>query len=163
MELNIYYVLAGWMALAVLLWLFPGYWRGTNKNFERMLPYWPYSEALWRGMVRSYATVTLAWASMFAVVTYGLIVGDENMHPWVVSGWVALLAAQLGAWGTVMLFNRPKFLVPPRLRHEPGAIEAWWRAERKAQPKARRSRWLAHHLMWGTAYLVNDFASGSYV
>jgi hypothetical protein len=46
--------------------------------------------------------------------------------------FIAFVAFTLGA-GTVTLFNRPKLLVPPAARDEPGAIALWLRGRKRTR------------------------------
>lgn len=56
----------------------------------------------------------------------------------------ALLVLMLGVGGfgmAAILFNRPRTLVPPYLRDQPGAVAEWldtWRRRRKPDPTGLR-------------------------
>lgn len=57
----------------------------------------------------------------------------------------ALLVLTLGVGGfgmaAIVLFNRPRTLVPPYLRDQPGAVAEWlgtWRRRRKPDPTGVR-------------------------
>lgn len=57
----------------------------------------------------------------------------------------ALLVLTLGVGGfgmaAIVLFNRPRTLVPPYLRDQPGAVAEWldtWRRRRKPDPTGWR-------------------------
>lgn len=45
---------------------------------------------------------------------------------WLGVGFLAMLLIT----ASVVLFNRPRFAVPPALRDEPGALPLWWRSRR---------------------------------
>jgi hypothetical protein len=62
-------------------------------------------------------------------------VGDNVARNWL--GWgltigLAGLVLSSALDMSIFLFNQPKLLVPPGMRHQPGAIEEWWHRGRGA-------------------------------
>jgi hypothetical protein len=63
-------------------------------------------------------------AGALAIGFVGLNVGSSAAHAiGLLFSALAALLAVLAA--TITFFNRPRFLVPPHLRHQPGAIAEW--------------------------------------
>ena len=111
----------------------PKVWRGeSGLDGNRPPEWWFLGPATWRGVARAYiATVPFA-----LVVVAGAMLAELGGHE---DAGMALAVAAIAAGAIVhagiVLFNRPRALVPPRLRGEPGAL-----AERRqrAQRLARR-------------------------
>jgi hypothetical protein len=62
-------------------------------------------------------------------------VSDKAVRDWL--GWgltvgLAGLVLSSGLATCVFLFNQPKLLVPPGMRHQPGAVDEWWHRWRGA-------------------------------
>jgi hypothetical protein len=99
---------------------------------------WPYGEVTWRGFVRAGPVggigggtflVVMSWCFM-PLTSFGRFefVSNQPARDWLgwglTVGFVGVVAA--AALGVlVLLFNRPKLLVPPAYRHLPGAIDEW--------------------------------------
>ena len=110
-------------------------WRGESEfDRDNPAPFWPFSVALWRGggralPVQGACTLVLIGAG----ITSDLIGTDSRYYD------AVMATGLLGVLGTfflafpIMYYNRPKRLVPPAWREDPGAV-AEWRAAR-----ARRS------------------------
>jgi hypothetical protein len=99
---------------------------------------WPYGDVAWRGCVRAIPVGGIGgWT--FAVVAFWCFmsltsfdrfefVSNQAARNWL--GWgltvslIGALAALLLSM-SVFLFNRPKLVVPPAYRNQPGAIEEW--------------------------------------
>jgi hypothetical protein len=121
-------------ALGVWALTAPGQWRGEGRLRGDERPLWfPFSEPVWRGVVRSY----VIWVPCTALFLGGSAVAA--LSPLDSAAYNAgMAAASLGLFGgaaihlPILFFNRPKALVPPSLRDEPGALEAW-RARRRGQ------------------------------
>ncbi|MDE3194006.1 MAG: hypothetical protein KGN00_09990 [Chloroflexota bacterium] len=109
--------------------------------------WWPLGDALWRGTVRSCAV----WVSMgsLAALLLGIVeFGGWRGRPAVIEGPAATLVTMLsaailvllGLMASVVLFNKPGFVVPPHLRSEPSALARWaaamrrWRVRVEGQP-----------------------------
>ena len=115
----------------------PTLWRGESaERIERQLrPGWPWGGSALKGWIRSLPAAVLAGWSMFLLALIGVassngfLIEGSPLRP---LGYLALPAIGMMIIGfvhmvTVILFNRPKYLVPPSLRKEPGLVHAWWR------------------------------------
>ena len=105
-------------------------WRGESK-FDRDNPasFWPFSVALWRGGGRALPVLGASTLVLLgAGITSDLIGTDSRYYDAVMAtGFLGLLGTVFLAF-PIMYFNRPKLLVPPVWRDEPGAVEEWRRA-----------------------------------
>jgi len=102
-------------------------WRGESE-FDRddPPPFWPFSVALWRGAGRALPVQGL---SILLVIGTGiasdLIGSDSRYYDAVMAlGFFGLLLTILVAF-PIMYYNRPRRLVPPPWRGDPGAVEEW--------------------------------------
>jgi hypothetical protein len=130
--------LMGWIIGIVFLvagiYLGPRVWRGeTELDGSDPPAAWPLSEVVWRGVVRSAAAWWPLWALFFfaGALASDAPSGSTRQTVGMLTGLVALLLA-FAIHIPVLLFNRPRWIVPPRLRDEPGAL-AEWRARRRGQ------------------------------
>jgi hypothetical protein len=106
-------------------------WRGESE-FDRDNPaaFWPFSVPLWRGggralPVQGASTLVLLGAG----ITSDLIGTDSRYYDLVMTiGVLGILGTFFLAF-PIMYYNRPKLLVPPMWRDDPGAVEEW-RADR---------------------------------
>ena len=106
-------------------------WQGTSELDTSSAPsWWPFSKALWRGVMRAFpvqaACVILLIGGGIGADLAGK--GSAGHDIGMSIGLVGLLGIFLLAL-PVTFFNRPRFLVPPHQRDEPGAV-AEWRAAR---------------------------------
>ncbi len=122
----------------------PRVWRHEFRHQDRVPDYWPWGEALWHGYVRAIPVGTFTILIGIAVLGLGLLVPEEPTGPLVRPYWYVLPA--FSAMGIVFLtmvmivfFNRPKRLVAPHLRRQPGAIAFWLRAWRRKRARSRRT------------------------
>jgi hypothetical protein len=105
-------------------------WR-TEAVSRRMPSWWPYGGALWRGFTRAMPAGALGfWILIAAIVVGAFVPADETsfgLHApvWYVVATVILFVGALVLQATIVLFNQPKFLVPPYMRDEPGALFEW--------------------------------------
>ena len=110
-------------------------WRGESRlDLDTPAPWWPFSMPLWRGAARA---LPVQGASILlllgAGITSDLIGSDSRYYDLVMSIGV------LGLIGTIFLafpityYNRPKFLVPPIWRDDPGAVAEWRAARERGQ------------------------------
>lgn len=154
---------ADWLVFVVIavlstlgLLTLPRLWQGPHRLDKGVPLWWYYPEALWRGYWRSVHLHVVA----FWLATLRVFLGkcDEGMsggsgRDIAMSGFRVAADVVLVGCGlvvalaiTVPLFNRPRFVVPPRFRRQPGAIAEWlahWqrRAGRRTasiQSQARR-------------------------
>jgi hypothetical protein len=128
---------AGFVAAGACLT--PRHWRGeTDLDGSRHPAWWPLGATVWRGVVRSAAVWWPLTGLMFlgSALAYGARPGSTlETVGWVVAA-VAVLAG-LAAHVPILLYNRPRRLVPPHLRDEPGAL-AEWRARRRGVEHGER-------------------------
>jgi hypothetical protein len=105
-------------------------WQGTSE-FDPSDPpgWWPFSLPLWRGVSRAFP---VQGACAILVIGGGIgadLAGKDS------SGYdIGMSVGLVGLLGFFLLalpitfFNRPRFLVPPHQRDEPGALAEWRRA-----------------------------------
>jgi hypothetical protein len=113
-------------------------WRGESE-FDGDDPpaWWPFSLPLWRGTGRALPVQGLSVLVLIgAGIVSDLVGSDSRDYDLVMAiGCVGLLGIFCLAF-PITYYNRPKWLVPPVWRDDPGAVEEW-RAER-ARRKAPR-------------------------
>lgn len=115
-----------WLAIAIFAGLallatrgLPALWRHQNDRWDRMPEWW----------VRGLPTVVVAgWAMLLGALLTVTAVGRTDTVGDVLTGALGLVLAFVVAsaivWVTVVLFNRPRFVVPPHLRDRKGRIHA---------------------------------------
>ncbi len=86
------------------------------------------------------AAFAAGWSLIVAFVTGSLAaVGkrtdSQPLHDLAYVGIAAIgvFFLSLFVMATVILFNRPKFIVPRHLRLQPGAVQEWFRAIRRGR------------------------------
>lgn len=129
----------------IALWQVPKIWRmkADIQRPEATKKWWPFSEALREGFLRGLPVGILAGTALTASMALTAVeeaTRGSTSRVAAEAAWIAFLVfvALLLIDLSVTLFNRPKFVVPPATRDEPGAIALWWRS-RKHRP-AHRSR-----------------------
>lgn len=126
-----------WLAVAIgiligamAVRLAPQYWRHEITVLDRSAPsWWPYGAALWRAWIRTSA-ISGAWLLSASIGYLLLLVGpDPGWPPFLAIAYrtlaVGVPLVLLAAAFTVMLFSWPRFLIPPYLRSQPGAVSQW--------------------------------------
>jgi hypothetical protein len=106
-------------------------WQGASEYDPSDPPaWWPFSLPLWHGVSRAFPVQGACLILLIGGGIAGDIVGKDS------SGYnVAMSIGLLGLLAGLLLglpitfFNRPRFLVPPDQRDDPGAF-AEWRRER---------------------------------
>jgi hypothetical protein len=104
-------------------------WQGRSEiDPTRPPPWWPFGEPLWRGAARAFP---VQGACVLVLIGAGItadLIGKDG------SGYdLAMAVGVIGLLGIFLLalpitfFNRPRFLVPPHQRDEPGALAEWRR------------------------------------
>jgi hypothetical protein len=104
-------------------------WRG-NSGLDGGVPpeWWPFGDAAWRGNARAYiATVPFL---LVMLVGAGIAEWSGSVDAGMTLASVAFAAGIL-VYGAIVLFNRPRSLVPPHLRDEPGALAERRRRKRR--------------------------------
>lgn len=114
-------------------------WRGeSHLDGSRPPEFWPFSLPLWRGVGRALPIQGMSVLLLIGGGVAGDVVGKQSQAYDVVMGIGAL-----GLLGLFLLafpityFNRPRFLVPPHQRGDPGAVEEWRRERARRSPKGR--------------------------
>lgn len=116
-------LLAGTVLLTVLL---PAYWRGGDGWVASRIEGASGSVSKYPSGAHALVPFTISmWGFAIAAIFTAMATvggfgeeGDPNF-PWVVGG-ALLMAMGFGLQQMVVWFNRPKFLVPPRWRDDPG-------------------------------------------
>ena len=132
-----YYVIAAFLgtALVFMTWKAIRLWRHpeVTDDFSSAFAFLPFGDDVRRGEVRSVLlTVVTLWSAAL-LFAGGLTLGEGEVSTagaYVVAGAVVVILLCLLCEVTVILFNRPKFVVPPHMRADPGVITAR-RARRK--------------------------------
>ena len=105
-------------------------WQGTSESDPSDPPaWWPFSLPLWRGVSRAFP-VQGACAILVIGGGIGADVAGKDSAGYDIGmsvGLVGLLGLFLLAL-PITFFNRPRFLVPPHQRDDPGALAEWRRA-----------------------------------
>lgn len=132
MELSVHDIVAlGFFALLVVVAAasLPSLWR---SGWSPPAPqWWPYSRTLWKGLYRAIFPGTLG--GLFLLVALPcLLVWQANRAPgaqgtaaplWVQIVLSAVFFVLIGLMVSVVLINRPKFVVPPALRDQRGWMQ----------------------------------------
>ena len=110
----------------------PRIWSGADLPMQRLgSSGLPIGNQLRRGLVRGTAVGVVVCAVLVlaavAVVVKASTTGDASRLAADVAVVLLLVFAALAIVNAgVILFNRPKFVVPPPLRDEPGALAGWF-------------------------------------
>jgi hypothetical protein len=116
-------------------------WRAPMRVFAEPFPWWVWGAALWRGYVRAMVAVgTTFVVDLLALMVLIWAPGGDVIVIAIVPLLVVSLAVGFGLMITIVLFNRPRRLVPPYLRDQPGAVGEWlesWRQRRRPDTVAR--------------------------
>jgi hypothetical protein len=105
-------------------------WQGTSEYDPSDPPaWWPFSLPLWRGVARAFP---VQGACAILVIGGGIAADLAGKgSPGYDFGMSVGLAGLLGLFLLALpitFFNRPRFLVPPHQRQDPGALAEWRRA-----------------------------------
>lgn len=99
----------------------PKVWRGESGLDGDVPPAWWFlGDAVWRGVARAYLATAPFVLLMFAGGAVAEFTDAEDVGMAIAAG--ALLLGGIAHF-SIVLFNRPRALVPPHLRGEPGALE----------------------------------------
>ncbi|WP_432937219.1 hypothetical protein ACQPXM_24630 [Kribbella sp. CA-253562] len=135
-ELVVVIVLLGLLVL-VSLALLPKLWRSqADIQREETTKSWPFGEAFRAGFLRSIPAAVLALLmlelGLIAAFFAEYLTGEgsrfaDRLTVYFGTAFVVMLLVDL----SVRLFNRPKFIVPPDARSEPGAVRLWWSSRKR--------------------------------
>ena len=111
----------------------PAYWRGNVSIIDRVRPWWPYGAALLRGWQRALAVGVGAFAFGVAAAVCGILNASygSNAVERLIGVLAIVMVTLVLLMLVVMLFNRPKFMVPPRFRDQRGALSEWFGPRRR--------------------------------
>lgn len=142
MELHNGVVAVGLVGMGMLyLVQLPKAWRneGNALNPHRPFAAWPFGAPLWRGWLRA-ATVS-AFTSVLLGIWVAIDSSSLNSSAWGIAagGLLGLVFAGFTLGASITLFNRPKNLVVPHLRNQPGALAEWQGVEVPPAPPPRLS------------------------
>ena len=115
---------------AGVVWILPQWWRNERGlHTDTPPPSWVWSMAIWRALCRVWMPIAISILIVIppAVATEFVSEGPVFVLCDVLFGVVALL--WFVAVPSVLLFNRPRFLLAPHHRPLPG-----WLAERRGAP-----------------------------
>lgn len=105
----------------------PLLWRNQTTMYDRVPSGWLWSAGAWRAVVRSGPVLTCAMPIWVAAIMIGPLVPAHHWagfaRPWwYVVPAIGVLLVGLALFGSIVLINRPKLLVPPHLRGERGVL-----------------------------------------
>lgn len=118
------------------LWRLPLLWQNRiGWNPDEPPVYWRWGLGTWRGLVRTNVAVVFVFVSF--VPGYVLeSAGADGTWAEIVTGVSLGLCVSIGLlMVSVFLFNAPRWMVAPHLRHQHGAIAEW--SGRRSQPTGR--------------------------
>jgi hypothetical protein len=126
----------------IFVWRWRVTWERPSPAFREPFDWWMWGDALWRGYVRGLTLgggVFAVLLPLLVVMMYGL--GGTVGLVIAVAAAIVDLAAGCALLVTIALVNRPRALVPPYLRHQPGAVAEWrdaWRQRHRADATGSR-------------------------
>jgi hypothetical protein len=135
----VYYVIAAFLgtALVFMTWKAIRLWRHPEvvDDFSTAFAFLPFGEDVRRGEVRSVLLTVVSLWSAAVLFVGGLTLTEEetsglNASDYTAAGAVVVILLCILCEVAVILFNRPKFVVPPHMRADLGVIAAR-RARRK--------------------------------
>jgi hypothetical protein len=106
-------------------------WQGRSQYDPSRPPaFWPFSLPLWRGVARAFPIQGACVLILLGGGIAGVLIGEDGRGYDIAMGigFAGVLGLFVLAF-PITFFNRPRFLVPPHQRDEPGAL-AEWRRER---------------------------------
>jgi hypothetical protein len=121
---------------------------GEPAWYAKAPPWWRYGDVAWRGYARALAfggviggtfLVLALWCFMLLTSLGSFeFVSDKSARDWLgwglTVGFAGLIASAIVSM-SIVLTNRPRMLVPPGLRDQPGAIDEW--SHRRRYPRGR--------------------------
>jgi len=123
-------VLATTTRVAAVIFIAPravAIWKGARPSEEFPPVWWLWSDRAWRGVIRSFTSTYVAFISLTIAAPVSIIARNVEQPLAAVFAWIALTAmafliVAIVCSVTIVLFNRPRFLVAPRLRSDLGVI-----------------------------------------
>jgi len=125
MDLATIIIVAALVGSAVLLVRFPAFWRGETAaaSLASLRPIWPLGEPSLHGAVRAGGLALVGFPALMVGALAGKLIAAGAFGQAGV-GYLIALACIVGSL-SVVLFNRPRILVPPSMRDQPGAVVEW--------------------------------------
>lgn len=122
-----------WIGLLVLALMallgtafLPRFWSNPAEYHPVKPAWWFFGDAVWQGFVRSLVPAVIAGWFLILAVAAMMLANQKTAGP-ELAVWLGLGFLLFGLLGlSIVFFNWPKFLVPPSLRHQPGALQAWF-------------------------------------
>jgi hypothetical protein len=98
-------------------------WRGTSAINSDVSPdWWPFGPPVWRGVARGYVATGPFILVLFGGAAIAELSSKEDLGMGIaLLGLLGVPFVQL----PIIFFNRPRSLVPPHQREEPGALQEW--------------------------------------
>lgn len=114
----------------------PRYWRGDPRAVDAPETWGLMTPGMWRGTKRA-AMVMLPAVTVMSGLGSVLFSVRPNSPASVLCAEIIAVVMAVGCllWATIMLFNRPRFVVPPAMRADPGLL-----AERRAAKRVRQGQ-----------------------
>lgn len=114
----------------------PKVWRGDSALDPAAPPaWWPFSVPLWAGVARSFVSLAPVFILVFAFVGAADLLGvHTNAGSVLTAVGGAVFFAAIPVYAGIILFNRPKALVPPPWRGQLGARAEWRGARARNRP-----------------------------
>ena len=107
-------------------------WRWQAFHPDAVPAWWPYGDALWRGWLR---LTVLGWLEVSLLGIGVVLIQADGGVVLTIGTVVSVIVFLLLCLAVpIVLFNRPRFLVMPWLRAQPGALAEWRGAEVPATP-----------------------------
>ncbi|GAA4912616.1 hypothetical protein ACFPM3_23945 [Streptomyces coeruleoprunus] len=126
-----YYVIAAFLgtALVFMTWRAIRLWRHPEviDDFSTAFAFLPFGEDVRRGEVRSVLLTVITMWSAAVLFVGGLTLTEAEISTagaYVAAGAVLVILLCLLCELSVILFNRPKFVVPPHMRADLGVLAA---------------------------------------
>lgn len=130
-------IATGWL-IAVVPTRIPRIWSGEVKFSHASPRWWSWGQATWRGFVRAVPIgATMGWGGLVVAAWCLLLLSSIQGTAFIGNGlaravlevvFVAGASIAVLAFATslaILLFNQPKWVVPPSLRNESGALRTW--------------------------------------
>lgn len=105
---------------------FPKRWRGQAREQAEDPPaWWAFGNSAWRALSRTDMPALLFLTAALAFYALEASASSERGAATTVTQLVlgVLAGAGMVLWLSIVLYNRPRALVPPDLRNEPGLLE----------------------------------------